>query len=117
MKNTIHFRSQAGKAAFTQVELLVLLAVMGVLSTMGLAASAKLRNQTKIAQCSNNLRQLDLAQLMYAADNSDNLPRNNVTAQWPWDMAASVAAAMNQYGVPTNAMYCPTTAPRFTDDQ
>jgi prepilin-type processing-associated H-X9-DG protein len=117
MKRTIDSRTEADKqTAFTQVELLVVVVVIAVLGMIGLAASAKLNNQTKIAQCSVNLRQLNLCNLLYAADNSDNLPRNISGSFWPWDVPVPVAAAMIQYGDATNRMYCPGTAPRFTDE-
>ena len=115
MRQPISNRDKARvQAAFTQVELLVVLAVIGVVGMMGLAASAKLINQTKIAQCSVNLRQMDLAQLMYAADNSDNLPRNQ--GNWVWDVSGTVTTPLLQYGVVPKTMYCPGTAPRFTDE-
>ncbi len=105
-------------AAFTQVELLVLVGVVGVLAMVGLSASVKISNQTKIAQCSNNLRELNLAHLLYAADNSDNLPSSiGTAANWLWDVPVPVTTALVRYGVATNMMYCPGTAPRFTDVQ
>src|SRR4051812_29330790 len=118
MKTAIYFREEAGnRAAFTQVELLVLVAVIGVLAMMGLSASVKLSNQTRIAQCSNNLRQLNMAHLLYAADNSDNLPPPGGTSFWPWDVPMTIATSLTQYGLVPKTMYCPGTAPRFTDEQ
>lgn len=117
MKSAIYFRKRAGRAAFTQVEFLALVAVVAVLAMIGLSASARLSNQTKIAQCSNNLRQLNLAQLLYAADNSDNLPAYPSGANWPWDVPTLVTGTFTQYGLVPKTMYCPGTAPRFTDVQ
>jgi len=103
---------------FTQVELLVIVAVVGVLAMVGISGARKWSNQSKIAQCSNNLRQLNMSQLLYGADNLDNLPSINPGgANWLWDTPVSVTSTFLRYGVATNMMYCPGTSPRFTDAQ
>jgi prepilin-type N-terminal cleavage/methylation domain-containing protein/prepilin-type processing-associated H-X9-DG protein len=118
MKSTVNFRQPAShEAAFTYLELLVVLMIIGVLAMIGLSASVKLSNQTKIAECSNHLRQLNLAHLLYAADNGNNLPALTGVSFWPWDLPAPAASSLIQYGLIPKTMYCPGTAPRFTDEQ
>lgn len=118
MKSAICNCRQADAAeAFTQVELLVLVAVIGVLGMVGLSASVRLSNQTKIARCANNLRQLNMAQLLYGTDNLNNLPSAAGAGNWPWDTPVPVTTLLLRYGAATNTMYCPGTAPRFTDEQ
>lgn len=56
-------------AAFTLVELLVVLAVVGVLAALWLPALARSRASALRAQCTGHLRQLGLAAQMYWDDN------------------------------------------------
>lgn len=55
--------------AFTLIELLVVMAIIGVLSAMILPAIQKARRRAKEALCASNLRQLQLATVMYLTEN------------------------------------------------
>jgi prepilin-type N-terminal cleavage/methylation domain-containing protein len=60
--------------AFTLVELLVVIAVVGILAALLLPAMVKMRSGAKRAACIGNLRQVGLAIRLYAEDHSDLLP-------------------------------------------
>lgn len=62
--------------AFTLIELVVVLAVIGTLTILHLAAAATPKDRSASAVCQNNLRQLTAAWLLYAHDNQDKLPGN-----------------------------------------
>ena len=64
------------RAAFSLTELLVVLAVIGLLSVTVLPALARTRPNGQAARCMNNLRQMMAGMLVYAGDNSDLLPPN-----------------------------------------
>lgn len=61
------------RAAFTFIELLVIIGVLGLLISTFLPALAKSRPASKAFQCLNNNRQLCLAWRMYADDNHDQM--------------------------------------------
>lgn len=63
------------KQGFTLVELLTVIAIVGILAGLILAALASSREKARSIQCLNNLRQWGLAYQLYAADNNDFLPR------------------------------------------
>ncbi|HDP35574.1 MAG TPA: type II secretion system protein, partial [Candidatus Hydrogenedentes bacterium] len=62
----------AGKVAsgFTLIELLVVIAIISILASLLLPALSRARAQARSSQCVNNLRQLYLANIMYAAEHN-----------------------------------------------
>ena len=63
-----------GKIAFTLVELLVDIAIIGILAALLLPALARAKAQGQRVGCTNNLKQINLAVLLYTGDNHDMLP-------------------------------------------
>jgi prepilin-type N-terminal cleavage/methylation domain-containing protein len=66
----------AAPRGFTLVELLVVIAVIGVLASLLLPALAKAKAKGHGIFCLHNLRQLQLAWIVYAHDNDDQLAYN-----------------------------------------
>jgi prepilin-type N-terminal cleavage/methylation domain-containing protein/prepilin-type processing-associated H-X9-DG protein len=62
--------------AFTLVELLVVVAVIGILSSLLLPSLARTKSQAQGAICENNTRQLILGCLMYCDDSRGFFPYN-----------------------------------------
>src|SRR5690242_2570147 len=73
----ILFRTTDGRrSAFTLVELLVVIAVIGIVAAFLLPALAQAKERAKAVVCLNNTKQLALAGVMYAGDHEDRLPYN-----------------------------------------
>ncbi len=62
------------RAAFTLIELVVVLGVIGVLAGLLLPAVSAARGRARTAACASNLRQFALALPLYAQDHADRLP-------------------------------------------
>jgi len=56
---------------FTLIELLVVIAIIGVLASLLLPALSASRSNARMAQCASNIRQLYLANSLYADDNDE----------------------------------------------
>ena len=70
------FTSRRRRAAFTLVELLVVIGIIAVLIAILLPALRKAREQANEVVCSSNQRQIMTAFLMFAAEHKGHLPGN-----------------------------------------
>jgi prepilin-type N-terminal cleavage/methylation domain-containing protein/prepilin-type processing-associated H-X9-DG protein len=70
-----YYRRQRGNA-FTLVELLVVIAVIAILAALLLPALAGARGKAQSVTCLNNVRQVELACLVYTDEFNDRLPYN-----------------------------------------
>jgi len=75
-------RKLSQNPAFTLVELLVVLAVIGILAALLLPAIARGKNKAKQASCRNNLKQLAVAFFIYHGDFGDQFPAPGSKSQY-----------------------------------
>src|SRR5688500_2671401 len=76
---------------FTLVELLVVIAVVGILASLLLPALSQTKEKGKSVRCVSNLRQLAIAATLHADDNEDTLP----WSERHWISPSNPTAVMN----------------------
>jgi prepilin-type N-terminal cleavage/methylation domain-containing protein/prepilin-type processing-associated H-X9-DG protein len=62
------------RCGFTLLELLVVIAIIAILAALILAAVSRAKERAGAVSCSNNLRQLGVAFMLYCDSNSDTFP-------------------------------------------
>lgn len=90
---------------FTLVELLVVIAVIGILAALLLPALSKAKQRAVRVDCTNNLRQVDMLLTMYADSNNQKLP-HVTSGHWAWDVPRDVADKMVEGNVSPLVFFC-----------
>src|SRR5580692_491840 len=65
------------QAAFTLIELLVVIAIISILAAMLLTVLGRAKMKAQGIYCLNNLKQLQLAVIMYTGDNQEKFPESS----------------------------------------
>lgn len=80
MKNN----SKQLRSAFTLIELLTVIAIIGILASILIPTVASVRESARASVCISNLRQVGLAANIYALDNRDRLPDAGMGTDPAW---------------------------------
>jgi prepilin-type N-terminal cleavage/methylation domain-containing protein/prepilin-type processing-associated H-X9-DG protein len=70
-------RPVSASPAFTLIELLTVIAIIGILAAIIIPTVGKVRQTAIRSQCASNLRQNAMAYILYANDNKGRIPRQN----------------------------------------
>ena len=62
---------------FTLIELLVVIAIIAILAAMLLPALSAARESAKESNCTNKMKQLGMANILYSGDNTENFHWRN----------------------------------------
>lgn len=81
--------ARADLRAFTLIELLTVIAIIGILAAIIIPVVSSVRQKARQAQCSGNLRQVASAYLLYMTENKNRLPNNK------WNGSGTVTPAYN----------------------
>ncbi|WP_043586120.1 prepilin-type N-terminal cleavage/methylation domain-containing protein [Geminisphaera colitermitum] len=76
-RSSLPERLVVSNRAFTLIELLTVIAIIGILSALVLVSIGRARQAARDAACKSNLRQLGSAFLLYANDNRGVLPKEH----------------------------------------
>lgn len=79
--------------AFTLVEILVVVSILGLLAGLGIPAIGGAMRKAKSGACLSNLQQIGTAVLAYAAENNGSFPEAGFgnSPAWPTNLAAFMA--------------------------
>lgn len=74
------------RRAFTLIELMVVIAIVGILAALLLPALARAKESGRRAACSSNLRQLAISVSLYTSDHENLFPPRKLYEAWPFQL-------------------------------
>jgi general secretion pathway protein G len=110
---TIFTSGQAARQlrAFTLTEMLVAIAIVGLLATLLANSAGSVKKSSQRAACSSNLRQISAGILLYAADHDNYLPKawepEGSWPTWTWMYQVQPYLEEKEHGMhPDNLSLC-----------
>jgi prepilin-type N-terminal cleavage/methylation domain-containing protein len=94
------------RSAFTLIELLTVIAIIGILAAILIPTVGAVRRTAIKSQCASNLRQLGTAVNLYRNDNKNRIPdgtKPNPRLQW---IGTSLVSDLMKYGMTWEMFFC-----------
>ena len=98
--------------AFTLIELMVVIAIIGCLISLLMPSLVAVRQKADSLKCVSNMRQIGVSALLYVNDHGQRTP---TIEPWPSDPvyspsdgAQTIAQALGPYGATTAVLQCPS---------
>lgn len=97
--------------AFTLIELLTVIAIIGILAAIIIPVTGRVRDSARAAQCASNIRQIAQACLLYTEDNKGMLPPtlNTIKADgsrsasaWWWEIYPAYVSSNGVFRCPAD---------------
>lgn len=113
------FDRSARRSGFTLIELIVVIAIVGMLATLAMPAFGRMQDRAKSVACSANLRNLGVVVLSYAQDHDNRLPIIEGYPSKPIytgeqaEEAQTLLEAFEPYGLTKSALKCPADSEWF----
>ena len=95
-------------AGFTLIELLVVISIIAILASMLLPAVGMIRDLANTQKCTNNLRQMALANHAYASDNEGMLAPVDDAAGNQWSQSSKFLQYIEKNDAPSDYTYWTT---------
>ncbi|AHF91330.1 N-terminal cleavage protein [Opitutaceae bacterium TAV5] len=97
--------ARSAPAAFTLIELLTVIAIIGILAAILIPTVGAVRAKARASQCASNLRQVGMALQLYAEDHKDLFPSTGYMGYtkeeempWMWKLAPYAGLHLEQLG-------------------
>lgn len=103
MKTASHARKSR---AFTLIELLTVIAIIGILAAILIPTVGAVRRTAIKAQCASNLHQFGTALNLYRNDNKDFLPNGTIPNQRLQWIGTSTVSDLMKYGMTWEMFFC-----------
>ncbi len=105
-------QTRRGRSAFTLIELLIVIAIVGVLAALLLPVFNRAKEASRASACLSNLHQLGVALQLYVQDNRNRMPVMYdalfTTNNAPTNIQKTVDVVLTNYFGTTNVLKCPS---------
>ena len=101
-------RHRGPAPAFTLIELLIVIAIIGVLIGLLLPVVTGARESARRTQCAAHLRNIGGAMMAYGADNDRKVPLHYSPGTFLWDISPTTRDQLVKYGASRKTLYCPS---------